>query len=63
MATARVCAFPDHLRYDMPNHLWYELLGDSSARVGMTVVAFELRVDPREITEAAAAGGVCLARN
>ena len=39
MATMRGCAFPDHLRYDVANHLWYEPLGHGTARIGMTVVA------------------------
>jgi hypothetical protein len=42
MPTVRGCAFPDHLRYDVPNHLWYEPLGDGTARIGMTVVAVAL---------------------
>jgi glycine cleavage system H protein len=42
MPTVRGCAFPDHLRYDVLNHLWYEPLGDGTARIGMTVVAIAL---------------------
>ena len=42
MPTVRGCAFPDHLRYDVLNHLWYEPLGDGTARIGMTVVAVAL---------------------
>ena len=33
---------PDHLRSDVLNHLWYEPLGDGTARLGMTVVAVAL---------------------
>ena len=36
MPTVRGCAFPDHLRYDVLNHRWYEPLGDGTARIGMT---------------------------
>jgi glycine cleavage system H protein len=42
MPIVRGCAFPDHLRYDVPNHLWYEPQADGTARVGMTVVAVAL---------------------
>jgi hypothetical protein len=57
MPTVRGCAFPDHLRYDVPNHLWYEALGDGTARIGMTVgrggagrrgAGAEIRIDPKE---------------
>ena len=42
MPPVRGCAFPEHLRYDVPNHLWYEPLGNGTARIGMTVVAVAL---------------------
>ena len=31
MATMRGYAFPNHLRYDVANHLWYEPLGHGTA--------------------------------
>lgn len=39
MATVRGCTLPDNLLYDVPNHIWYQELGDGTVRVGMTVVA------------------------
>jgi glycine cleavage system H protein len=34
--------FPDHLLYDMENQIWYEPLGDGTARVGFTSWAVAL---------------------
>ncbi|MCP8937568.1 glycine cleavage system protein H [Alsobacter sp. SYSU M60028] len=41
----RGCVFPDHLRYDVDNHVWYEPLPDGSFRLGMTSVAVALAGD------------------
>jgi glycine cleavage system H protein len=45
MITVRGCGFPPHLIYDVPNHVWYERLGDGCFRVGMTSVAVALAGD------------------
>lgn len=45
MVMVRGCAFPPHLLYDVPNHVWYERLDDGSFRVGMTAVAVALAGD------------------
>lgn len=42
MATVRGCNFPDHLLYDVPNHIWYAPLHDGTVRAGMTVVGISL---------------------
>lgn len=42
MAKVRGCSFPDHLLYDVPNHIWYTPLHDGTARAGMTPVAIVL---------------------
>jgi len=42
VATVRGCSFPDHLFYDVPNHIWYTPLDDGTVRAGMTPVAVVL---------------------
>lgn len=42
MIHVRGCAFPPHLLYDVPNHVWYERQADGTFRVGMTSVAVAL---------------------
>ena len=42
MAIVRGCAFPGHLLYDVPNHVWYLPLDDGTVRAGMTPVAIVL---------------------
>jgi glycine cleavage system H protein len=42
LATVRGCFFPDHLFYDVPNHIWYTPLDDGTVRAGMTPVAIVL---------------------
>lgn len=38
----RGCQFPIDLRYDVPNHMWYEPLASGRVRCGMTVVGSAL---------------------
>lgn len=64
MITVRGCPFPDHLLYDVTNHVWYERLEDGSFRVGMTSVAVALAGDilaftPRRIGRPVEAGRAC----
>ena len=42
MAEVRGCHFPDDLLYDVPNHVWYQLLPDGTVRAGLTSVATAL---------------------
>jgi glycine cleavage system H protein len=39
MATVSGCLLPEHLYYDVPNHIWYEPLASSRIRMGLTPVA------------------------
>jgi glycine cleavage system H protein len=42
LATVRGCFFPDHLLYDVPNHIWYTPLDDGTVRAGMNPIAIAL---------------------
>lgn len=64
MITVRGCPFPDHLLYDVANHVWYERQDDGSFRVGMTSVAVALAGDilaftPRRVGRPVEAGRAC----
>ena len=64
MITVRGCAFPDHLLYDVKNHVWYERLENGSFRVGMDAVAIALAGDilaftPRRVGRPVEAGKAC----
>jgi glycine cleavage system H protein len=39
MPTVRGCHLPDHLLYDVDNHIWFEEQGDGTVKLGMTMVA------------------------
>jgi glycine cleavage system H protein len=45
MARVHDHEFPDHLLYDVENQIWYELLGDGTARAGFTSWAVTLMGD------------------
>jgi len=64
MILVRGCAFPDHLLYDVKNHVWYERLDNGAFRVGMTSVAVALAGDilaftPRRVGRPVEAGRAC----
>lgn len=64
MIIVRGCAFPDHLLYDVKNHVWYERLENGAFRVGMTSVAVALAGDilaftPRRVGRPVEAGRTC----
>ena len=64
MIVVRGCAFPEHLLYDVQNHVWYERLDDGSFRVGMTSVAVALAGEilaftPRRVGKPVEAGRSC----
>lgn len=42
MASVSGCELPQHLHYDVENHLWYEPLADGLVRLGMTAIAMAL---------------------
>lgn len=39
MPTVKGCNIPDHLLYDVDNHIWFEEQPDGTVRLGMTAVA------------------------
>lgn len=64
MIKVRGCHFPEHLLYDVKNHVWYERLPDGGFRIGMTSVAVALAGDilaftPRRVGRPVEAGRAC----
>ena len=39
MPTVKGCNIPDHLLYDVENHIWFQEQGDGTVKLGMTTVA------------------------
>jgi glycine cleavage system H protein len=39
MPVVNGCDLPDHLLYDVDNHIWFQEQGDGTVKVGMTTVA------------------------
>lgn len=39
MPTVNGCNIPDHLLYDVDNHIWFQEQGDGTVKLGMTTVA------------------------
>ena len=39
MPTVKGCNIPDHLLYDVDNHIWFQEQGDGTVKLGMTTVA------------------------
>lgn len=42
MASVSGCELPEHLLYDVDNHIWYEPLDGGLVRLGMTAIAMAL---------------------
>ena len=42
MPDVRGCHLPDHLLYDVDNHIWMSEVGDGNIKIGMTMVATAL---------------------
>ena len=64
MINIRGCLFPDHLLYDVKNHVWYERLENGAFRLGMDAVAVALAGDilaftPRRVGRPLDAGKAC----
>jgi glycine cleavage system H protein len=64
MIIVRGCPFPEHLLYDVENHVWYERQEDDSFRIGITSVAAALAGDilaftPRRVGRPVEAGRSC----
>jgi glycine cleavage system H protein len=58
------CSFPEHLLYDVANHVWYERLENGAFRIGMTAVAVALAGEilaftPRRVGRPVEAGRAC----
>jgi glycine cleavage system H protein len=39
MPIVKGCNLPDHLLYDVDNHIWFQEVGDGTVKLGMTTVA------------------------
>ncbi|HRK17949.1 MAG TPA: glycine cleavage system protein H [Hyphomicrobiaceae bacterium] len=39
MPVVKGCNLPDHLLYDVDNHIWFQEQGDGTVKLGMTTVA------------------------
>jgi glycine cleavage system H protein len=39
MPIVKGCNLPDHLLYDVDNHIWFQEVGDGTIKLGMTTVA------------------------
>lgn len=39
MPSVKGCNIPDHLLYDVDNHIWFQEMGDGTVKLGMTTVA------------------------
>jgi glycine cleavage system H protein len=39
MPVVKGCNLPDHLLYDVENHIWFQEMGDGTVKLGMTTVA------------------------
>ena len=39
MPVVKGCNIPDHLLYDVDNHIWFQEQGDGTVKLGMTTVA------------------------
>ena len=39
MPIVKGCNLPDHLLYDVENHIWFQEQGDGTVKLGMTSVA------------------------
>jgi glycine cleavage system H protein len=39
MPSVKGCNIPDHLLYDVDNHIWFQEQGDGTVKLGMTTVA------------------------
>ncbi len=64
MISVRGCLFPEHLLYDVENHVWYERLENGAFRLGMTAVAVAqageiLAFTPRRVGRPVEAGRAC----
>ena len=58
------CNLPDHLLYDVDNHIWFQEQGDGTVKLGMTAVATAMAgqlvaFTPKKVGRAVDAGKSC----
>lgn len=64
MPIVKGCLLPDHLLYDVENHIWFDEQGDGTVKLGMTVVATAmagqvLAFTPKRVGRTVDAGKSC----
>jgi glycine cleavage system H protein len=64
MANVRGCELPEHLLYDVENHIWYQEMPDGNVRLGMTAVATAMAgqlvaYTPKKVGRSVEAGKSC----
>ena len=64
MPAVRGCNLPDHLLYDVENHIWFIEMGDGTVKMGMTTVATAMAgelvaVTPKKVGRTVKPGKSC----
>jgi glycine cleavage system H protein len=64
MPTVKGCNIPDHLLYDVDNHIWFQEQGDGTVKLGMTTVATAMAgqlvaFTPKKVGRSVDAGKSC----
>ena len=64
MPAVRGCHLPDHLLYDVENHIWFTEMGDGKVKVGMTAIATAMAgelvaVTPKKVGRSVKPGKSC----
>ncbi len=64
MPVVKGCNIPDHLLYDVDNHIWFQEQGDGTVKLGMTTVATAMAgplvaFTPKKVGRSVEAGKSC----
>lgn len=64
MPIVKGCNLPDHLLYDVDNHIWFQEQGDGTVKLGMTTVATAMAgqlvaFTPKKVGRSVDAGKSC----
>jgi glycine cleavage system H protein len=64
MPVVKGCNMPDHLLYDVDNHIWFQEQGDGTVKLGMTTVATAMAgqlvaFTPKKVGRSVDAGKSC----
>lgn len=64
MPIVKGCNIPDHLLYDVENHIWFQEQGDGTVKLGMTTVATAMAgplvaFTPKKVGRSVEAGKSC----